>query len=615
MTKKIKVCSLFSGIGGFETGIFKALGEENVEVVFASEIDKFATQSYTTLYGQRPQGDITQILEYDIPDHDLLVAGFPCQSFSLAGKRLGFMEARGTLFFDVARIAKEKQPPKIILENVKGLVSHDKGETLDTIIEILNSIGYTVDFNVLNTKYFDLPQNRERIFIIAIRDDLITPEPWNIIGNNVVAKGKKRISSYGRVKSFNFDFPKQEVVTKRLRDILESNVDERYYLSNEKTESLIKKLDEELPAHFPTENDINKTIRTGGKGSLTAKHNYDHIAEEKPLGIITEGNVNGYQDGLVMNTEGVSKTIVAGNAKKYILENQEIKCVNPRKEDGSQSYQQDRVYCDEGIVPAICAGLADLRVVEEEPKLKTIGNTNPSGRGMNGNVYDAEAGLSPTLTTNKGEGAKIAELQEENEGRMIVKGLMRKSNSQGNRIYDTKGISPTVNTGTEITITEEDSSIITVGYLDMKGHNAIRRVISQDGLSPTIDTMQGGNRQPKVLEEGLPIREATKKGYTMANEGDAVNFKFPDSKTRRGRVGKQLANTLEASSINQGVVTPRYRIRKLTPLECWRLQGFSDEAHNKVRDAGVSSSQLYKQAGNSVSVNVIEELIKKLYGK
>lgn len=384
--------SLFSGIGGFEQALNKLGGT----CVLASEIDRFANQAYEALYGEPTVGDITKVAAEDVPDHDVLVGGFPCQAFSVAGKRGGFDDARGTLFFEAARIAAEKKPKMVMLENVKGLVGHDKGRTLDTIVKTLNEIGYTVDFNVLNSKYFGVPQNRERIFIVGVRDDLAEPSDWVIEGNNVVAKGKRRISGYDDVKTFNFDWPSQEEVTVRLRDILESNVDEKYYLSEEKTAGLIQQ-----------------------------------------------------------------------------------------------------------------------------------------------------------------------------------------------------------------------------------------------------------------LENGLAIKEATTKGYAIAEEGDAVNFQFPNSKTRRGRVGKQIAQTLEASSINQGVVIsgnldhygndqmnrvyspdgiaptltvvsgggretkvverqPRYRIRKLTPLECFRLQGFSDEAHQTLVDAGISNSQRYKQAGNAVTVNVIEAVGERL---
>src|SRR5690606_11612140 len=186
---------------------------------------------------------ITQIDAKDIPDHDLLVGGFPCQAFSVAGKRKGFEDTRGTLFFEIARIAKEKHPKALLLENVKGLVNHDKGRTLDIMIETLNEIGYVVDFEILNSKYFGVPQNRERIFIVAIREDLIEQEPWIIKGNTIVPKGKRRISGYEWAKTFNFDWTEQMEVTTRLRDILESDVDEKYYLDDEKTAKLIAELD------------------------------------------------------------------------------------------------------------------------------------------------------------------------------------------------------------------------------------------------------------------------------------------------------------------------------------------------------------------------------------
>src|SRR5690625_1404683 len=223
-----------------------ALNRLGGKCVFASEIDKFASKAYETLYGGDVlHGDITKIDEKDIPNHDILTAGTPCQSFSVAGKRKGFDDTRGTLFFDVARVAKEKQPKVVWIENVKGLVNHDKGRTLDVMIETLNEIGYVVDFDVLNSKYFGVPQNRERIFIVAIRDDLIEAEPFSeesTTGQTIVPKGKRRIGDWA--KTFNFVWPEQGEVTTRLRDILESEVGEKYYLDEEKTAKLVAQLEE-----------------------------------------------------------------------------------------------------------------------------------------------------------------------------------------------------------------------------------------------------------------------------------------------------------------------------------------------------------------------------------
>lgn len=166
--KNIKYIDLFAGIGGFHT----AMKKFDAECVYASEWDKYAKQTYYDNYGIMPDGDITLVDANNIPDHDILCAGFPCQPFSISGNRQGFEDTRGTLFFDVARIAKYKKPKLLFMENVKNFASHDGGKTLDTVKAALKEIGYTLFYKVLNASHFGLPQNRERIFMIAIRDDL-----------------------------------------------------------------------------------------------------------------------------------------------------------------------------------------------------------------------------------------------------------------------------------------------------------------------------------------------------------------------------------------------------------------------------------------------------------
>lgn len=187
-----------------------------------------------------------------------------------------------------------------------------------------------------------------------------------------------------------------------------------------------------------------------------------------------------------------------------------------------------------------------------------IGNVNPSGNGMNGEVYQAD-GLAPTLTTNKGEGQKIA--IKCNTIKQF--GVLQPNFNQCGVVYET------------------------------------------DGIAPTIRAYQGGGLEPKIR-----VKEATSKGYAEAEVGDSVNLSHPNSKTRRGRVGKQVANTLLTGE-SQGVIDPDFRIRKLTPRECWRLQGFPDWAFDKAQEVN-SNSQLYKQAGNSVTVNVIAAIAKEL---
>ena len=407
-----KYISCFAGVGGFDFGLDAVGGE----CVFASEIDKFAKQAYTTLHGLEPHGDITQIDANDIPDHDVIAAGFPCQSFSVAGKRGGFEDARGTLFFEVARIAAEKQPKVLLLENVKGLVGHDKGKTLDTIVKTLNEIGYRVDFEVLNSKYFGVPQNRERIFIVAIREDLVANEPWNIVGNTVVPKGKSRISGYEDVKTFNFDWPTNDTVQLRLKDVLESEVDEKYYLSEEKTAQLVARLED------------------------------------------------------------------------------------------ADSYE--------------------TRIID------------PSNSGRESTLREYSE-VSPTLTS-----------RDYKDPRMV-------------------------------------------GHVNIKGHDALKRVYDPNHVGTTLTTMGGGNTEPKIVEGAA---DRTRNGSKVVE----LN-------------GEEYANALTSVQHDSlAVERPKYRIRKLIPLECWRLQGFTDEQHNAVEATGISNSQRYKQAGNAVTINVIEAIGTRL---
>lgn len=169
--KPLRYIDLFCGIGGFRyasKGAFDKLGI-NGKCVFSSDIDKYAQQAYEANFGEKPVGDITKVDAESIPDFDLLFGGFPCQAFSICGLMKGFEDkTRGTLFFDIARIIKEKQPQAFVLENVKNLASHDGGKTLQTILETLrDELGYHVDYHLLNALDFGLPQKRERIIIVG----------------------------------------------------------------------------------------------------------------------------------------------------------------------------------------------------------------------------------------------------------------------------------------------------------------------------------------------------------------------------------------------------------------------------------------------------------------
>lgn len=243
---KFTFIDLFAGIGGMRIA-FQNLGGR---CVFSSEIDKQAQKTYEINFGEIPQGDITEIKANEIPEHDVLVAGFPCQAFSIAGKRGGFNDTRGTLFFDVARIIKAKQPKAFFLENVKGLTNHRGGKTLATILNVLrNDLGYIVpEPEIMNAKNFGVPQNRERIFIVGFRSDL-------------------------GIKEEDFSYPEPSDTARTIRDILEKNtVSAKYYLSTKYLECLEnhKARNEAKGNGFGYEikdlDGISNTIVTGGMG-------------------------------------------------------------------------------------------------------------------------------------------------------------------------------------------------------------------------------------------------------------------------------------------------------------------------------------------------------------
>ena len=359
----MKFLDLFAGIGGFRLGMESA----GHECVGFCEIDKFARASYQAIHdtkGELELHDITTVSDEfirGIGRVDIICGGFPCQAFSIAGNRRGFEDTRGTLFFEIARFASILRPKYLFLENVKGLLNHENGITFETIISTLDELGYNVEWQVLNSKDFGVPQNRERVFIIG----------------------------HSRRYRSRFLFP----------------------LSGE-------------------------------------------------------------------NQPTSSQSVIK------------------------------------------------------------IGNVNPSGNGMNGEVYQAD-GLAPTLTTNKGEGQKIA--IKSNTIKQF--GVLQPNFNQCGVVYET------------------------------------------DGIAPTIRAYQGGGLEPKIIQRGH--------GYNQGGEHD-------------------IAPTLTSNSYHENNhLSDGFRIRKLTPRECWRLQGFPDWAFDKAQEVN-SNSQLYKQAGNSVTVSVIAAIAKEL---
>jgi len=480
---KFTYASAFAGIGGMTLGL-KSLGGEGV---IAWEYDprekrrQYAQDAHKLLHPEIPvHGDICEANIDELPNFDVFSFTPPCQAFSVAGKRGGFDDTRGTLTFEALRIAKAKKPKILFMENVKGLVNHDKGNTMATIIHAINEIGYTVDFTVLNSKYFDVAQNRERVYLIAIRDDLITSEPWkDVKGKTMLPKAKRRYQEEG-ARTFNFGWPEQMEVRTRLRDFLEPIVDEKYYLSEDKTAALVAQLEEKV------EGIAVKEATT--KGYVVATEG-DTVNIQFPNSETRRGRV-GKQMANTIEASGVNQGVVERVGIEY---------------DRKNGIGKERDITG-------CLSSSDWRGLNRNQSqtavMECIGNVNPSGNGMNGNVYSIDAGLSPTLTTNKGEGVKMLE--------------------------------------------------------------EVRPVLTPERL----EKRQNGRRFKEDGEESFTITSIDRHGVAVGEY-------------------------------------PKYRIRKLTPRECLKLQSVPKWAIDAL-STQFSDSRLYRFAGNGLTTNVIVAIGERL---
>ena len=221
MKQKIKFIDLFCGIGGFRVAADIVFNKYDIpyECVFSSDIDENAKKAYFANFNEHPHDDIQKVSTSDIPDHDILFAGFPCQPFSIIGNKKGFEDTRGTLFFEIARILKDKKPKAFILENVKQLVTHHNGNTFKKILETLTEIGYFHKYYILNALNFGLPQKRERVIIV------------------------------GCLKNIEFPTPKKEFKQIILSDLLESEIDDSYFVSKY---ILNKRKSKHKSKHYPS---------------------------------------------------------------------------------------------------------------------------------------------------------------------------------------------------------------------------------------------------------------------------------------------------------------------------------------------------------------------------
>ena len=306
MRKIYRTIDLFAGIGGIRLG-FEAYGCRNV---FSSEWDKYAQKMYEANFHEKPFGDINDINPEDIPDHDILLAGFPCQPFSIAGKGLGFADTRGTLFFNIEAILKAKQPEAFLLENVKRLTTHDNGNTFAVILDRLNKLGYTVYHKVFNSLDFGVPQNRERIYIVGFRSPI------------------------------QFKFPKPLGYFKPLSEILEKDEDipTSYFLSEAMRQKRLSALKSIPPRPSIWHENIGGNIsplpyscalRAGGS------YNYLVVNGERRLTSREMLRLQGFPDSFVINIPYSQARKVAGNSVSvpviYAIAGEMIKALNEQK--------------------------------------------------------------------------------------------------------------------------------------------------------------------------------------------------------------------------------------------------------------------------------------------
>lgn len=306
MKKIYKTIDLFAGIGGIRLG-FEECGCKNV---FSSEWDKYAQKMYEANFHERPFGDINDIAPNDIPDHDILLAGFPCQPFSVAGKGLGFADTRGTLFFNIEAILKEKQPKAFLLENVKRLTTHDNGNTFSIILDRLNKLGYTVYYKVFNSLDFGLPQKRERIYIVGFKN------------------------------SIQFNFPRPLGYFKSLSEILEKeeNVPRSYFLSEKMKQKRFSALKTIPPVPSIWHENIGGNIsplpyscalRAGGS------YNYLVVNGERRLTSREMLRLQGFPDSFIINIPYSQARKVAGNSVSVpviqAIANEMIKALDENK--------------------------------------------------------------------------------------------------------------------------------------------------------------------------------------------------------------------------------------------------------------------------------------------
>lgn len=513
----MRVLELFAGIGACSKAL-ERLGID-VEIVDAVEIDKYAIVSFNAIHNTNFEvQDITN-WNKDLKDIDLITHGSPCQDFSVAGKQAGGDIGSGTrssLMYETIRIVGQIRPKYVLWENVKNLLSKKHKHNFDAYIDTMNALGYNSYYQVLNAKDYGIPQNRERVYTISIRKD---------------------------IDKASFKFPEKEELKLRLKDMLENEVDEKYYLNDTQIER------------------IKTTTYNVGATRIQEKDYCDTLCARdwKDPKCVKVGDLQGGKwDKInescrrVYSEDGISPTIhtcQGGNTEPKIITHNITQTVNVRK------YSVDT----EKLVKVLRDAKIETDITNKELSEKLdIPLTQVEHYFRQDKSFAIPSPeiwfeLKKILKINTDEFDESIMTFEEKEGVF----------EKANRIYDEDGLSPTLTQEQEKILIKNETKkeddkvaegIKVIGNYMPSGHDA-SRIVDSDGLAPTV---------------------------------------------------KENHGTITATNVN-------FRIRKLTPKECWRLMGFDDEDFEKAELIPTSNTQLYKQAGNSIVVNVLEKIFKNLF--
>lgn len=558
--------------------------DKHWELVNFCEFDKYATKSYCAIHDvdeSKNLGDITKVDETELDDFNVICGGSPCQDFSVAGKQKGSVwtckeceheynpltvhwnerdkcpncgsknidKTRSSLLVEYLRVVRANKPNFGIYENVKNIVGKQfKDTTFKLFTDELEEYGYNVYWKVLNAKNYGIPQNRERVYLLFIKKDL--------------DNGK-------------FEFPEPFDNGLRLKDLLEDKVDEKFYISDEKTKKFISSIESKYEKSqndkFVCEERKDEGLRTYKNDVCGALRTIDSCGDKRVVEIDQPkfiGNVNredfgtGYAGG-VWDDSHISPTLTTmqgGGRQPHVITGIDKSYNNPKFIETANCITSRE---DRGISNRKSEGTAVLK----------IGNINPSGNAINGSVY-SEEGLSPTLTTNKGEGNKVA---------------IRQATKQGYIECEVGGVAD-------------------LSYPDSKTRRG--RVQDNGNTCPTITATETGICRIEPKERFFKQALETL-NENDCNSGDTINA-FNKHVDKSG-CSPTLTTRPEGFKTAILPVTDDIRIRKLTPKECFRLMGFSDENFDAAQKVGISNSQLYKQAGNSIVVDVLYYIYVELY--